>query len=137
MGGQVGDLAYLADFKVEFVGNGYHRQPTFLEAVSRLLKDAQGLQQAGAEMIVLACVPASVATQITKAVQIPVIGFGAGRGCDGQVLILYDMLGISPGKTQQFNHDFLADTDNIPAAISAYVAAVKSGDFPQPQHEYQ
>lgn len=117
--------------------SGYQAQQWEKEAVSRLLKDAQGLQQAGAEMIVLACVPASVATQITKAVQIPVIGFGAGRGCDGQVLILYDMLGISPGKTQQFNHDFLADTDNIPAAISAYVAAVKSGDFPQPQHEYQ
>ncbi|MBL1319745.1 MAG: 3-methyl-2-oxobutanoate hydroxymethyltransferase [Methylophaga sp.] len=117
--------------------SGYQSQKWNEKAVQKLLKDAKGLQQAGAEMVVLACVPATVGAQITAELTIPVIGFGAGRSCDGQVLILYDMLGISAGKTQSFNHDFLVETGNIADAIEKYVRDVKSGDFPQPQHEYE
>ncbi|PHS27478.1 MAG: 3-methyl-2-oxobutanoate hydroxymethyltransferase [Methylophaga sp.] len=117
--------------------SGYQSQKWSDKAVQKLLKDAKGLQQAGAEMVVLACVPATVGAQITAELTIPVIGFGAGKSCDGQVLILYDMIGISSGKTQPFNHDFLAETDSIADAIEKYVGDVKSGSFPQPQHEYQ
>lgn len=117
--------------------SGYQSQKWSEQAVQKLLKDAKGLQQAGAEMVVLACVPASVGAEITTELTIPVIGFGAGRSCDGQVLILYDMLGISEGKAQTFNHDFLADVGNIPEAVVKYVHDVKSGNFPQARHEYE
>ncbi len=117
--------------------SGYQSQKWSEQAVQKLLKDAKGLQQAGAEMVVLACVPGTVGAQITAELTIPVIGFGAGRSCDGQVLILYDMIGVSAGKAQPFNHDFLEEMGNIPDAIEKYVRDVKSGDFPQPQHEYE
>jgi len=117
--------------------SGYQSQQWSDAAILKLLEDAKGLQNAGAEMVVLACVPAIVGEQITKALTIPVISFGAGRSCDGQVLILYDMLGISSGKTHAFNHDFLADGGNISHAVEQYVRDVKSGDFPQVHHKYQ
>jgi len=117
--------------------SGYQSQKWSDQAVDNLLKDAEGLQQAGAEMVVLACVPATVGAQISEKLTIPVIGFGAGRSCDGQVLILYDMLGISAGKTQPFNHDFLDEMGSIPNAVKQYVDDVKSGRFPQSQHEYE
>jgi len=117
--------------------SGYQSQKWGAQAVQKLSEDAKGLQLAGAEMVVLACVPAAVGAQITAELTIPVIGFGAGRACDGQVLILYDMLGISAGKTQPFNHNFLAEIGNIPDAVGKYVHDVKSGDFPQAQHEYE
>ncbi|MBE9533125.1 MAG: 3-methyl-2-oxobutanoate hydroxymethyltransferase [Proteobacteria bacterium] len=117
--------------------SGYQSQKWSKEAVNKLLEDAKGLQQAGAEMVVLACVPATVGAQITQELTIPVIGFGAGRACDGQVLILYDMLGISSGEMLKFNHNFLADSDSIPNAVEKYVQDVKNGDFPQPRHEYE
>ncbi len=117
--------------------SGYQSQQWSDQDVKQLLEEAKGLQQAGAEMVVLACVPATVGAQITAALTIPVIGFGAGRACDGQVLILYDMLGISAGKTQQFNHNFLADTGDISSAVEKYIRDVKSCDFPQSQHEYE
>jgi 3-methyl-2-oxobutanoate hydroxymethyltransferase len=87
-------------------------------------------------MLVLECVPADLAKQVTEAVAIPVIGIGAGANCDGQVLVLYDMLGITPGKRPRFNHDFLAETGAIPAAISKYVKDVKSGVFPSLEQQY-
>ena len=117
--------------------SGYQSQKWSEQAVDKLLEDAKGLQQAGAEMVVLACVPATVGAQITKELTIPVIGFGAGRSCDGQVLILYDMLGISTGKDQPFNHDFLADGGTVSDAVEHYVHDVKSGDFPLSQHEHE
>lgn len=117
--------------------SGYQSQKWSEQAVEKLLENAKGLQQAGAEMVVIACVPATVGAQITAELTIPVIGFGAGRSCDGQVLILYDMLGVSPGKTQPFNHNFLADVGNIADAIEKYVYDVKNGGFPQLQHEYE
>jgi 3-methyl-2-oxobutanoate hydroxymethyltransferase len=101
-----------------------------------IMDDARALQAAGAGMLVMECIPASLATDITHAVDIPTIGIGAGRGCDGQVLVLYDMLGIISHKPPRFVKDFLSDTGTVPAAVSAYVKAVKDGSYPAAEHEY-
>ncbi|NQZ54572.1 MAG: 3-methyl-2-oxobutanoate hydroxymethyltransferase [Piscirickettsiaceae bacterium] len=115
---------------------GYRVQGRDDKDAKQLIDDAKSLQQAGADMLVIECIPADLAARVTAAVEIPVIGIGAGNSCDGQVLVLYDMLGITPGKRPRFSHDFLADTGAIPAAISKYVQDVKSGDFPQREQQY-
>lgn len=102
----------------------------------RILKDAMGLQDAGVQMLVLECVPALLAEEITKALDIPVIGIGAGVGTDGQVLVLYDMLGITLHGTPSFVRDFLAEEGTVPAALSAYVEAVRSKAFPAKEHTF-
>jgi 3-methyl-2-oxobutanoate hydroxymethyltransferase len=115
---------------------GYRVQGKETQQAEQLIIDAKALQDAGADMLVLECVPASLAKQVTDAVAIPVIGIGAGADCDGQVLVLYDMLGLTPGKRPRFSHDFLADTGAIPAAIAKYVTDVKSGTFPSKEQQY-
>lgn len=115
---------------------GYRVQGRDAEDAEQLIRDAQLLQDVGADMLVLECVPADLAARVTAIVDIPVIGIGAGKDCDGQVLVLYDMLGLTPGKRPRFSHDFLADTGAIPAAISKYVQDVKSGQFPQTEQQY-
>ena len=115
---------------------GYRVQGRDAEDAEQLIHDAQTLQDVGADMLVLECVPADLAARVTAIVDIPVIGIGAGKDCDGQVLVLYDMLGLTPGKRPRFSHDFLADTGAIPAAISKYVQDVKSGQFPQAEQQY-
>jgi 3-methyl-2-oxobutanoate hydroxymethyltransferase len=79
-------------------------------------------------------VPVALGQRITAALGIPVIGIGAGPHCDGQVLVIHDMLGITPGKRPKFSKDFLAGRDSVGAAISAYAADVRSGAFPAPEH---
>lgn len=115
---------------------GYLVQGREASAAEKILQDAISLEQAGADMLVLECVPAELAKKISEALSIPVIGIGAGADCDGQVLVLYDMLGITPGKRPRFSHDFLADCGHIPAAVSRYVEAVKNGDFPTAEQQY-
>lgn len=115
---------------------GYRVQGRTEEAAKQLLDDALALQQAGADMLVLECVPADLAKTVTANVDIPVIGIGAGADCDGQVLVLYDMLGITPGQRPRFSHDFVADTGSIPAAIAKYVEEVKAGQFPSQQQQF-
>ena len=115
---------------------GYKVQGRDAAGAQVLLNDARALEEAGAGLLVTECVPAELATRITTAVDIPTIGIGAGPGCDGQVLVLYDMLGITPGKRPRFVRDFLRDTCTVPAAIEAYVAAVKNGSFPAAEHCY-
>jgi 3-methyl-2-oxobutanoate hydroxymethyltransferase len=85
------------------------------------------LEAAGAGLLVMECIPAELAAEVTATVGIPTIGIGAGPGCDGQVLVLYDMLGITQGKLPRFVKDYLAEGGSIPAAIAAYVAAVRDG----------
>lgn len=80
-------------------------------------------------------VPAALAKAVTEAVTIPTIGIGAGVDCAGQVLVLYDMLGLYP-RAPKFSKNFLAGTDGIEAAVRAYVAAVKSGAFPAAEHAF-
>jgi 3-methyl-2-oxobutanoate hydroxymethyltransferase len=115
---------------------GYRVQGRSEGDAKQLLEDAKLVQQAGADMLVLECVPAQLAKQVTEAVDIPVIGIGAGGDCDGQVLVLYDMLGITPGKRPRFSHDFVADTGSIPSAVAKYVQDVKASLFPSSEQQY-
>lgn len=112
---------------------GYHVQGRDSTTADTILQDALDLQEAGASMLVLECVPTGLAGDISRALSIPVIGIGAGDQCDGQVLVLYDMLGIS-GMALKFCRNFMADADSIGQAIDNYVTAVKDGHFPAPEH---
>lgn len=112
---------------------GYRVQGRDDAAAQQMLADAQALQDAGAEMLVLECVPVDLAERITQALEIPTIGIGAGGQCDGQVLVLHDMLGLTP-YAPKFAQDFMGEGSTIPQAISAYVQATKDGSFPQEQH---
>jgi len=115
---------------------GYRVQGRDAVTADELIRDAVALQDAGADMLVLECVPAALAKKVTNTLIIPVIGIGAGAECDGQVLVLYDMLGLTPGKRPRFSYDFLADTDSIQSAIAKYVVDVKSGQFPTIEQQY-
>ena len=112
---------------------GYRVQGRDEAVAKQMREDALALQDAGADMILLECVPEVLATAITQAVEVPVIGIGAGRCCDGQVLVLHDMLGITP-RAPRFSQDFMQGGRNIPQAIRAYVEAVKNGSFPADVH---
>jgi 3-methyl-2-oxobutanoate hydroxymethyltransferase len=106
-------------------------------AAERILQDAVALQEAGAQLLVLECVPALLAEEVTRAVDIPTIGIGAGVETDGQVLVLYDMLGITTESTPTFVRNFLADTGSVSAALTAYVQAVKDRSFPATEHTFK
>lgn len=107
------------------------------EADARKLKaDALAVQEAGADLLVLECVPAALAAEITAALRIPTIGIGAGVHCDGQVLVMHDLLGITQGKRPRFVKDFLAGRGSVADALAAYAADVRSGAFPAPEHGY-
>lgn len=115
---------------------GYRVQGRDADAAAEMLADARAMEQAGADLLVLECVPRRLAARISQALSIPVIGIGAGGDTDGQVLVLYDMLGITPGKRPSFSHDFLAETGSIAGAIAAYVEQVKDGRFPNESHGF-
>ncbi|MFT7234707.1 MAG: 3-methyl-2-oxobutanoate hydroxymethyltransferase [Methylophagaceae bacterium] len=115
---------------------GYRVQGRDPEQAQALIEQSLNLQQAGADMLVLECVPAALGKIITDTLDIPVIGIGAGTDCDGQVLVLYDMLGITPEPTPKFNQDFLKGQKSVLEAIIAYVKAVKSGQFPTTEQQY-
>ena len=110
---------------------GYRFQGRDETSAERIRREAQLMEEAGASLLVLECVPAALAAEISQALQIPVIGIGAGAGCDGQVLVLHDMLGLNPGRPPRFSRDFMAAGRNaIGEAIAAYVTAVREGSFP-------
>lgn len=115
---------------------GYRVQGREASAAQVMRDDARALQAAGADMLLLECVPVALAAEITLASEIPVIGIGAGPGCDAQVLVLYDMLGITLGKRPKFSKNFMQDNSTPQAAIAAYVQAVKHGAFPAPEHTF-
>lgn len=99
--------------------------------------DAIALEQAGAAMLLLECVPVELAADIAQAVKIPVIGIGAGSAVDGQVLVLHDMLGLSlSGRVPRFVKNFMTGQSDIQGALRAYVSAVKAVDFPAPEHGF-
>lgn len=101
-----------------------------------LQEDALILQDAGISALVLECVPAELAESIRYELDIPVIGIGAGPACDGQVLVLHDMLGITPGQPPRFVRNFMAGAGGIADAVSRYAQAVRDGSFPAPEHCY-
>ncbi|MEO6146607.1 MAG: 3-methyl-2-oxobutanoate hydroxymethyltransferase [Sulfuriferula sp.] len=115
---------------------GYKVQGKTDAAAQQLLADAQTLEQAGACMVLMEAVPAMLAKSITEILHVPTIGIGAGPDCSGQVLVLHDMLGISPGKAPRFVKNFMAGADSIQAAVSTYVAAVRNGQFPGAEHSF-
>jgi len=102
----------------------------------KIIDDAWKLEQAGAQLLVLECVPALLAGQISAQLTIPVIGIGAGVQCDGQVLVLYDMLDIGIAKRPRFSKNFMHETKSVEAAIFAYHQAVKQAQFPAPEHSF-
>ena len=101
-----------------------------------LMEDAIAVEQAGAFAVVLEAVPQSLAEEITKKLSIPTIGIGAGPECDGQVLVLQDMIGVYPKKSPKFSKDYMDGAGSIHAAISNYVSEVKQGQFPGPEHSF-
>ena len=115
---------------------GYRVQGKTDHAAQKLLEDALALQHAGAAMLVLEAIPAALAKQITTHLTIPTIGIGAGVDCSGQVLVLYDLLGIYPGKPPKFSKDFLAGAGSAREAVEGYVRAVKNGEFPGLEHSF-
>jgi len=117
---------------------GYKVQGREDAAAKKLLEDAKAVTDAGADLLVLECVPTAIASLVTRSIAIPTIGIGAGPGCDGQILVLHDLLGINSGhRRPRFVKDFLADGGSIEGAIKAYVDAVKSGAFPTAEHSYE
>lgn len=115
---------------------GYKVQGRDLDAAQQLKTDALALQHAGAGLLVLEAIPSALANEVTAALTIPTIGIGAGADCSGQVLVLYDMLGLYP-HPPKFSKNFMQDAGSIPAALSAYVQAVKSGAFPSAEHGFK
>ncbi|WP_201526192.1 3-methyl-2-oxobutanoate hydroxymethyltransferase [Psychrobacter frigidicola] len=122
------------------VFGGYKIQGRSDESADKLFIDAQAVVAAGAALLVLECVPADLAKAVTEAVNVPVIGIGAGADTDGQVLVMHDVLGMKHGRVPRFVHDFLTDERNIEGSIESaftlYQQSVREGSFPTAQHQF-
>ena len=116
---------------------GYKVQGRDEPAAERLLADALALEAAGAQLMVLECVPVSLAQRITQALTIPVIGIGAGNVTDGQILVMHDAFGITGGHIPKFAKNFLAEAGDIRAAVRQYVQEVESAVYPAAEHSFQ
>lgn len=116
---------------------GYKVQGRDAQVAEQLLEDARELAAMGAFAIVLECVPRAVAARITAAVPVPVIGIGSGADCDGQVLVLQDMLGLLPGFKPRFVRHFAEGGAAVQAAVQAYIAAVRGGAFPAEAESFE
>jgi 3-methyl-2-oxobutanoate hydroxymethyltransferase len=116
--------------------SGYRVQGRDDESAERLLADAQALEQAGAFSLVLELVPTVVATHISEALTIPTIGIGAGAGCDGQVLVLHDMLGLNPEFSPKFLKRYALLADTVHDAVRRFAEEVRAGDYPGPEHGF-
>lgn len=113
---------------------GYKVQGREEAAARHLLDEARMLEDAGADLLVVECIPSSLATRLSEELAIPVIGIGAGPDCDGQVLVLYDMLNIALGHRPRFSKNFMDGQGNVLDAVKTYVQAVKQKEFPAPEH---
>jgi 3-methyl-2-oxobutanoate hydroxymethyltransferase len=116
---------------------GFKVQGRGEDAADRIVRDAQALEDAGAFAIVVEAVPPDVAERVTAAVSIPTIGIGAGVGCDGQVLVSTDLLGLSRGPSPKFVKRYAELGAAVVDAVSAYVREVRSGEFPDEEHTYK
>jgi 3-methyl-2-oxobutanoate hydroxymethyltransferase len=113
---------------------GFRVQGRDRAVADRMAQDAQSLEAAGADIVLLECVPNEVGRSITAALEIPVIGIGAGPEVDGQILVLYDVLGVTQGRTPRFVKNFLPGQDSALDAVKAYVDAVKTRAYPASEH---
>ena len=117
---------------------GYRVQGRDSEAAKKMIADAKAVEAAGADCLVLECVPTGLAEEITRSLKIPTIGIGAGPHCDGQILVLHDMLGINSGhRRPRFVKDFLADAGSIQGAFEAYGKSVREATFPTADYSYE
>ena len=116
---------------------GYRVQGRDRQGALKMLEDAKRLEEAGASMLLLECVPSLLADEITRNVDIPVIGIGAGPHTDAQVLVMHDMLGITPGRTPKFVKNFMAEADSIQDAFRQYGEQVRDGRFPAEEHGFE
>ncbi|MGO1247886.1 MAG: 3-methyl-2-oxobutanoate hydroxymethyltransferase [Oceanisphaera sp.] len=118
------------------VFGGFKLQGRAAEQAAQIKQDAKALAAAGAQLLVLECVPTQLAKEISEQLPIPVIGIGAGPDTDGQVLVMQDALGLTSGYVPKFTKNFLAEHGQVPAAIAAYVNDVADGRFPGPEHSF-
>lgn len=117
---------------------GYRVQGRDGDAAEKMLADAKAVEAAGADCLVLECVPTGVAEEISRSIKIPTIGIGAGPHCDGQILVLHDMLGMNSGhRRPRFVKDFMAEAGSIQGAFEAYAKAVRESTFPAAEHSYE
>lgn len=116
---------------------GYKVQGRDKAAADQLVADALELEQAGAQILLLECVPSSLAKAVTEACHVPVIGIGAGQETDGQILVMHDVLGVTLGKIPRFAKNFLAQSGgDIRTAINQYIQDVEQGRFPAAEHTF-
>jgi 3-methyl-2-oxobutanoate hydroxymethyltransferase len=113
---------------------GFRVQGRERETAARLLDEARQLEAAGADIVLLECIPAELGRSITAELHVPTIGIGAGPGTDGQILVLYDMLDITTGRKPRFVRNFMQGASNNLEAVKNYVRAVKQGEYPAPEH---
>ncbi|MFD1804059.1 3-methyl-2-oxobutanoate hydroxymethyltransferase [Mixta tenebrionis] len=116
---------------------GYKVQGRDEEAAERLLSDALALEAAGAQLMVLECVPVALAQRVTEALAIPTIGIGAGNVTDGQILVMHDAFGITGGHIPKFAKNFLAEAGDIRAAVRQYAQEVENASYPAAEHSFQ
>ena len=115
---------------------GYKVQGKAKDDAERMIDEAKRLEDAGAGMIVVEMVPAALAKEITAQVSAPTIGIGAGKDCHGQVLVLYDMLDVFPGRKARFVKNYMQLAGTVQGAVELYVKEVKAGTFPGPEHSF-
>ena len=113
---------------------GFRVQGREEAAADQMRRDAKALQDAGADIVLLECIPSGLGKEITAELHVPVIGIGAGPDTDGQILVLYDVLDITPGRKPRFVQNFMVGHDSPLAALKSYVQAVKSRAYPAPEH---
>ena len=144
--GQLGIVEFLASHDIPLCAHiglrpqsvhkvgGFRVQGREAEAARQMLGDAKDLQNAGADIVLLECVPSALGAEITGSLDVPVIGIGAGPGVDGQVLVLYDILDLTPGRKPRFTRNFMEGAASPLAALETYVRSVKDGSYPAPEH---
>jgi len=121
--------------QVNIIG-GYKVQGKTPEQADILISSGQALEAAGAQLLVVECIPTSLGKRFSESLSLPVIGIGAGAQTDGQILVMHDMLGMNADYLPKFTKNFLAGTDSLESAVKHYVKAVKSGTFPAAEHSF-
>ncbi len=115
---------------------GFRVQGREADAAELMMANAKRLEDAGADIVLLECIPSALGKQITQALHVPVIGIGAGPDTDGQILVLYDILDITTGRKPRFVKNFMAGAGTNQQALANYVQAVRDGQYPAPEHEF-
>jgi 3-methyl-2-oxobutanoate hydroxymethyltransferase len=118
------------------VFGGYKVQGREDAQADLIVEEALAVQAAGAQLLVVECIPTALSKRLSEALTIPVIGIGAGVECDGQILVMHDLLGISSGYIPKFSKNYMVQTGDIHKAIAAYVEEVGNGSFPAPEHSF-